>query len=67
MKVFQSKQYTNLVKELGDTLSTETILGKYFGSLISKPEFDEHFERVHSIFKQSRVQNHKSKYEISVK
>lgn len=62
MRVFESKQYTELVRQLGDILSTETNLGKYFGPLITKSEFDEHFERVHKIFKQSRVQNHKSKY-----
>ena len=62
MKVFQSRQYTEFVKQLGGLLSSDETLNQVFGPQMTKSEFEEHFERVHTIFKQSRVQNHKSKW-----
>lgn len=55
MKVFESRQYTELVEQLGQVLGQEENLGKYFGPQMPKDVFKEHFNRVHSIFKQSRV------------
>ena len=59
LKVFESKQYTELVSFLSSLLSSETTLKRFFSFSEETPttreSFNCHFERVHSIFKQSRV------------